>query len=169
MRWPRRQLDPRAAQVLAASGVPGERLLAWGVLDDGQVVACTDWAILVPSGRVEWDLVVRGAWSEEFLDLVVQDAPGARARHLRLRFDEPGQVPGVVRERVQWTVVASHRADLRHPDGREAGAMLNARRSPRSGAVRWGVVFDSGADPGDPGWRAAADEALGDLRARLGT
>ena len=169
MRWLRREVDPRVAALLADAGVPGERLLAWGVLDDGQVVACTDWAILIPSGRVEWDLVVRGAWSEEFLDLVVQSAPGARAAHLRLRFDEPGQVPGVVRERVQWTVVASHRAILQHPDGREAGAMLNARRSPRTDDVRWGVVFDSGVDPADPGWRSAADDSLADLQDRLGT
>ena len=94
MRW-RREVDPRVAEVLA--GASGERLLAWGELVDGQVVVCTDLAIHMPEdGRVPWDLVVRGAWSEEFLDLVVQAAPGAASRQLRLRFDEPGQVPSVV-------------------------------------------------------------------------
>lgn len=166
MRW-RRELDPRVADVMA--GAVGERLLAWGILDDERVVVCTDLAIHVPDGRrIPWDLVVRGAWSEEFLDLLVQLAPGARATQIRLRFDEPGQVPGVVRERVQWTVVASHRVTLQHPDGRSGGAMLNARRSPQTDEVRWGVVFDPGIDPGDPGWRAVADEALTDLRDRLG-
>lgn len=164
----RRTLDPRVAVLLADA--PGERLLAWGELVDGEVVACTDLAIHVPGqGRVPWDLVVRGAWSEEFLDLVVQLAPGERARQLRLRFEEPGQVPGVVRERVQWTVVASQRVAVRHPDGRDGAAMLNARRSPRDGEVRWAVVFDPGIDAGDPGWRAAADAALAELRDQLGT
>ena len=70
MRW-RREVDPRVAEVLA--GTSGEHLLAWGELVDGQVVVCTDLAIHMPEdGRVPWDLVVRGAWSEEFLDLVVQ-------------------------------------------------------------------------------------------------
>jgi hypothetical protein len=164
----RRRLDPRVATLLAQ--VPGERLLAWGELVDDEVVACTDLAIHIPGqGRIPWDLVVRGAWSEEFLDLVVQAAPGERARQLRLRFEEPGQVPGVVRERVQWTVVASHRAELQHPDGRVGSAILNARRSPETGQVRWAVVFDAGIDPADPGWRAAADQALVDLRDQLGT
>lgn len=174
----RRSLDPRVAALLAAGAAggadaseppPAERLLAWGELTDGQVCACTDLAIHMPGiGRVPWDEVVRGAWSEEFLDLVLAPVPGQRARQVRLRFAEPGQVPGVVRERVQWTVVASQHVTLGHPDGRTGGAMLNARRSPATSEVRWGVVFDPGIDPADPGWRAAADTALADLRDQLG-
>ena len=163
----RRTVDPRVAALLA--GTSGERLLAWGELVDGNVVACTDLAIHIPDvGRVAWDEVVRGAWSEEFLDLVVRTAPGVRPAQLRLRFEAPGEVPAVVRERVQWTVVASQHARLQHPDGRTGGAMLNARRSPQTGEVRWGVVFDAGIDPSDPGWRAAADAELAALRDSLG-
>jgi hypothetical protein len=170
----RRQLDPRVAALLDAAGARGpgpgaERLLAWGELADGQVMACTELALHIPEvGRVPWEQVVRGSWSEEFLDLVLAPGAGGRARQVRLRFEEPGQVPGVVRERVNWTVVASHHAPLRHADGRTGGAMLNARRSPADGEVRWGVVFDAGLDPADPGWRAAADAALADLRDQLG-
>jgi hypothetical protein len=162
----RRALDPRVAALL--EGAAGERLLAWGELDDAQVVVCTDHAIYWPDERVPWDLVVRGSWFEEFLDLVVQEAPGARSRQVRLRFDDPGKVPAVVRERVQWTVVASHRITLEHPDGRTGSAMLNARRSPSTGEIRWGVVFDSGIDARDPKWRAVADRALAGLREQLG-
>jgi hypothetical protein len=162
----RRQPDPRVSALLA--GTARERLLAWGELDDGEVVACTDQAIHWPGQRVPWDLVVRASWFEEFLDLVVQVAPGEPSRQVRLRFDAPGKVPAVVRERVQWTVVASHRATLRHPDGSSGSAMLNARRSPATGEVRWGVVFDGGIDAHDRGWRAAADAALADLRQQLG-
>lgn len=167
MRLFRRELDARVAEGLAPW--PGERLLAWGVLEDEQVVVCTDQALHLPGERVPWDLVVRGAWSEGFLDLVVQPSAGARSRQVRLRFAEPGQVPGVVRERVQWTVVATHRAGLLHPDGREGAARLSARRSPATGEIRWGVVFDAGIDPSDPGWRLAADTALAELRSQLGT
>lgn len=164
----RRRLDPRVAQLLAQA--PAERLLAWGLLADGEVVACTQLGMYLPGPiRVQWDQVVRGAWSEEFLDLVVQLASGEQVRHIRLRFDAPGQVPGVVRERVQWTVVASHSAALVHPDGRVGTAMLNARRSPKTSEVRWTVVFGSGIDPEDLGWRHAADKALTVLRDRLGT
>ncbi len=166
MRW-RRQLDPRVAELLGPSGQ--ERLLAWGELTDGTVVACTDLALHLPGhGRVPWDLVIRAAWSDEFLDVVTQAAPGAPSTHTRLRFDQPGQVPGVVRERIEWTVVASQRVPLAHPDGRAGAALLNARRSPQSGDVRWAVVFDAGLDRSDPGWRAAADAALGQLRGQLG-
>ncbi len=163
----RRRLDPRVEHRLGEA--PGERLLGWGTLADGAVVVCTDQAIRFPNDRcVPWDLVVRGSWSEEFLDLVVQEEPGAAGEHVRLRFDEPGQVPAVVRERVEWTVVTSHLADLRHPDGRAGSALLNARRSPRTGQIRWAVVFDRTLDPRDPGWRAAADAAVSRLRSQLG-
>ncbi len=166
MRW-RRQLDARVVELLGSA--EGERLLAWGELVDGAVVACTDLAIHMPvHGRVPWDLVIRAAWSDEFLDMVIQFEPGGPSKQVRLRFDEPGQVPGVVRERIEWTVVASQQVALTHADGRGGSAMLNARRSPTSGQVRWAVVFDAGLDRADPGWRAAADAALAELRGQLG-
>jgi hypothetical protein len=173
----RRAVDPRVVALLAGSS--GERLLAWGELSDGTVAACTDLAIHYPAPgsepgepgagtRVPWDLVVRGAWSEEFLDLVVQSSPGGPSRQVRLRFEAPGNVPAVVKERVQWTVVASQSVSLAGPGGRTGAAMLNARRSPATGEVRWGVVFDQGIDAADPGWRSAADSALAQLRSQLG-
>lgn len=166
MGW-RRQADRRIAQVL--EGFPGERALAWGELVDGSVVVCTQSAFHTGAGaRIPWDLVVRAAWSEEFLDLVVQSAPGGASRHVRLRFTEPGEVPTVVRERVEWSVLASQHVELQHPDGRTGGAALNARRSPATGETRWAVVFDRGVDSGDPGWREAADRALAELRSRMG-
>lgn len=163
----RRGLDPRVQQAL--SGSKDERLLAWGELIDGTVAVCTDRALHFPADRrVPWDLVIRAAWSEEFLDLVFQAAPGAATEEVRLRFEVPGKVPAVVRERVEWSVVGSHHVQLTHPDRRTGGATLNGRRAPDTGEVRWAVVFDSGIDPADPGWRTAADAALSRLRDQLG-
>ena len=109
----------RGAALLADAR--GERLLAWGELDDGRVVGLHGPGDpLARATGLPWDLVVRGAWSEEFLDLVVQHVPGGAAEQVRLRFDDPGQVPSVVRERVQWTVVASHPAEIVH-SGRSDG------------------------------------------------
>ncbi len=160
--------DPRVAELLGEHG-RRERLLAWGELSDGQIVACTREALHVPEvGRLAWDQVIRAGWSEEFLDLVYQAQPGAGRAEVRLRFEAPGNVPAVVRERVEWTVLASHAVTLRHPDGRTAQAVLNARRSPESGEVRWAVVFGADADPSDEQWRAAADEALAEVRDQLG-
>ncbi len=163
----RRMLDPRVAAV--TDSVPGEQLLAWGVLVTGDVAVCTTAALYAPDGgRLPWDRVVRAAWSEEFLDLVVQQVSGAPSEHRRLRFDDPGDVPAVVRERIEWTVLASQHVELGHPDGRSGGAVLTARRSPETGEARWSVVFDAGLDPADPQWRAAADAALAYVRAQLG-
>ena len=163
----RRETDPRVTSLL--EGHERERLLGWGELVDGTVVACTDWAIYLPeTGRIPWDAIVRGEWSEEFLDLLVQLRPGQKATHMRLRFEEPGLVPAVVRERVQWTVVASQPMTLRRADGVTGGVTFNARRSAETGEVRWAVVFDSGIDARDPRWRAAADAALAELRDQLG-
>jgi len=75
---------------------------------------------------------------------------------------------GLQAEGVQWSVVSSHPEELVHPDGSTGWAMLNARRSPATGEVRWAVVFDPALDPRDPGWRAAADAALVELRGQLG-
>lgn len=165
MRW-RRRVDPRVAAVL--SGAPREQALAWGTLADGGVAVCTDLALHAPGRRVTWDLVVRASWSEEFLDLMVQDAPGARQEHVRLRFDDPGEVPAVVRERVEWSIVASQRVTISNEDGRTGGALISARRSPESGEVRWAAVLDAGIDPRDPGWRLAVDRAIAQLREQLG-
>ncbi len=162
-----RRLDPRVEAALGEAA--GERLLGWGTLAGGAVVVCTDQSIRFPDDRrVPWDLVIRASWSEEFLDLVVQSELGAVGEHVRLRFDQPGPVPAVVRERVEWSVVASQPVQLRHPDGRAGSAVLNARRSPQDGRVRWAVVFDRQLDSQDQGWRTAADTALSQLRAQLG-
>lgn len=161
-RW---RLDPRVAQVL--DDAPGERLLAWGELSDGRVVVCTTWALhSEATGRVAWEDVVQASWADDALEVTL--GPAAARRTVTLDFAQPAQVPAVVRERVEWTVLATQHVDLTLPDGRRAGARMSARRSPRSGDVAWSVVFDAGVDARDPAWRGAADLAVAELQASLG-
>jgi hypothetical protein len=162
----RRNADPQVREIMTGAG-SGERLLAWGRLRDGGVVVCTLVALHAPAfGRVPWDRVERAAWSDGVLEVVIKSPAGHQVA--RLDFAETGQVPTVVRERVQWSVLASQHVILARPEGPSGGAQISARRSPETGEVTWGVVFDPGLDAQDPEWRRAADEAVAALRASLG-
>ncbi len=161
-RW---RLDPRVTRLL--DDAPGERLLAWGELSGGQVVACTTWALhSEATGRVAWEDVVQASWADDALEVTF--GPATSRRRVTLEFDQPAQVPAVVRERIEWTVLATQHVDLALPDGRRGSARISARRSPRSGEVAWSVVFDGGVDARDPAWRSAADQSVSDLRSSLG-
>lgn len=151
---------------------PGERPIAWAAgarTREGEptYLVATDRALHVgpwaaPS-RIPWDLVVKAAWEEPVLDLLVQSRPGAPARPLRLRVEDPRDLPVVVHERVMASVVVQRHVVLRG----DLGARVVARRGSDDGAVRWSVVFDPGLDPRDPALRAAADEALAELRSHV--
>jgi hypothetical protein len=154
------------AEIRARAG--GERVLAWLPSGTSSLVA-TEVALLLPDGsepaRVPWDLVLRAQWDEDGLDLTAQTGPGGRpvVVHVPVTGDI-GTIAGVVRERVNASIVVQDRITL---SGR-AGARVVARRVPGSTDLRWSVVFDPGLDPGDPALRAAADAALAELRASLG-
>ncbi|MBK9740539.1 MAG: hypothetical protein IPO93_13745 [Actinobacteria bacterium] len=81
-----------------------------------------------------------------------------------MRVDQARDLPAAVRDRVTASVVISDRVAL----GEGAKALLVARRGSDDGEIRWSVVFDAGLDPRDPTLRAAADEALAQLRDSLG-
>ena len=147
--------------------VPGERVLAWAPSGASTVVAPDD-ALVLPAGavpeRVTWDLGLRVSWEPGGFELVSQERPGARADTSQVPVPDPGALPGVVKERVNASIVVARQVVL---DG-ERGARIVARRTPGSSDLRWSVVFDAGLDPTDPALRAAADEALAALRGSLG-
>jgi hypothetical protein len=148
--------------------VPGERVLAWMDTGGSSMVA-TSAALVLPEGmtpeRVPWDLVLRVTWEPHAVEVVAQESPGGRPLTHRVRIEgEPGALPGVVRERVNASIVVQDHVEL---DG-ERGARFVARRTPGSSELRWSVVFDPGLDPGDPVLRRRADEALANLRTALG-
>jgi hypothetical protein len=149
--------------------VSGERVLAWAP-SDGSTVVATDDALWLPPGpvpgpeRVPWDLVLRVSWQPGRFELVSQERPGARADTRQVPVADVGSLPGVIKERVNASIVVARQVAL---DG-DRGARIVARRTPGSTELRWSVVFDPGLDPRDPELRAAADEALAALRGSLG-
>ena len=80
-------------------------------------------------------------------------ARGAVTRHV---LDDAGELPAVVRRRVDQTVVASKR----HPLPAGGGVLLVARRVPGQSAREWTVVFDDDADRDDPAARDVARQRL---------
>ena len=83
---------------------------------------------------------------------------------VRVVLDAPGNIPEVVNERVKASVLVQQHVALIG----DKGVRLVARRKPGDTAIMWRVTFDAGVDANDPAVRAAADDALAELRASLG-
>jgi hypothetical protein len=166
--------EPVRAAV-AAGGDPDERVLAWGVLagEDGWLVATSRGLRSVgPQGSagdlLRWHAVGHARWTTVPSgggDLAVtplsEVEPGVQARQpvRRYAFTDEGDLPAVVRRRVDETVVASQRSPL--PGG--GGVLLVARRIPGQPVREWSVVFDDDAQRTDPEAREAARQKLAEL------
>jgi hypothetical protein len=157
--------------VIAMLGIlPGERVVAWGSgpgADPTQTlfVAATDKALYLQAtgDRLPWDRISKATWDEPTLEVIAEGGAGQPSRLLRVRVEDPRDLPAAVHDRVTASVIVSERVDL----GDGAAALMVARRGDAD-EVRWTVVFDSGLDPSDPASREAADAALARLRESLG-
>jgi hypothetical protein len=168
--------EPVRVAVLASSD-PDERILAWGALARGQgwlaatsrgirvvpaEVSSVDQLVVLPwheVGHARWTATNDGGGSFEVVALV-EIEPGVQVRQTPIRYvlSDAGELPSVVRRRVDQTVVASQRAPL--PD--RGGVLLVARRIPGQAAREWSVVFDDDADRNDPVKREVARQKLAD-------
>ena len=83
----------------------------------------------------------------------------ARQPEVRYVLGDAGDLPAVVRRRVDETVVATQRSPL--PGG--GGVLLVARRIPGQPGREWTVVFDDDAQRSDPDSREVARQKLADL------
>ncbi|MPQ97524.1 hypothetical protein GB931_06220 [Modestobacter sp. I12A-02628] len=174
----RRLVPPPEAvrTVLAASPDPYERVLAVATLDpDGWLVATSRGLREVPAavgaadaaalpvlrwhevGRATWKASAAGGGSVTVVPLTEVE-PGVQTRGAAVRhlLTDAGQLPAVLRRRVDETVVASQR----HPLPTGGSVLLVARRVPGQPAREWSVVFDDDADRADPEAREAARARL---------
>lgn len=160
-----------------AAGDPDERLLAWGTLarGEGWLVATSRGLRPVGSpgqaigeGFLRWHEVGHAKWTtvpggggDLAVTPLVEVEPGiqTRAAVRRYAFSDAGDLPAVVRRRVDETVVDSRRSPL--PGG--GGMLLVARRIPGQPVREWSIVFDDDARRTDPAAREAARQKLADL------
>jgi hypothetical protein len=169
--------EPVRVAVLASTD-PDERVLAWGTFarDEGWLVATSRGLRIVPpevtsvadAEVLPWHEVAEARWSAttdgggSFRVTALREVePGVQARQPERRhvLDDAGDLPAVVRRRVNQTVVASQRSPL--PGG--GGVLLVARRVPGQAVREWTVVFDDDARRSDPVAREAARQKLADL------
>ena len=164
----RRRFARPPERVRAALVEPEERVLAWGVLarDEGWLVATSFGLRSVPGGEVlrwheigsaRWQGTADGGGSFSVVPLSEVE-PGVQSRLPETRYvlADRGDLPAVVRRRVDQTVVASRRSPL--PNG--GAVLLVARRIPGQPAREWTVVFDDDADRNDPASREVARQKL---------
>jgi hypothetical protein len=169
--------EPVRVAVLASTD-PDERVLAWGTLarDEGWLVATSRGLRVVPPqvtsvedaevlpwheiGHAHWAGTDDGGGSFRVVALVEVE-PGVQARQPEQRYllTDAGDLPSVVRRRVNQTVVASHRSPLPGT----GGVLLVARRVPGQAVREWSVVFDDDSRRDDPEAREAARRKLADL------
>jgi hypothetical protein len=148
------------AEVTAAAG--GADVLAWGSREDGGWLVATSAGLqAVPDGDLlPWHLVGHARWTAAetggtvALTPLLEVEPGVQTRGpvTRHRLTDAGELPAVVRRRVDQSVVASKR----HPLPAGSGVLLVARRVPGQAAREWSVVFDDDADRDDPAAREVA-------------
>jgi len=179
--WLRRRLarPPESVRaVVLASSDPDERVLAWGELvrGEGWLVATSRGLRRVPAGLaldaagevdvLPWHEVGSARWAATAdgggnltVVALAEVEPGVQARQPATRhvLADAGELPAVVRKRVDETVVDSRRSPL--PSG--GAVLLVARRVPGAGR-EWTVVFDDDADRDDPTSREVARQKLAD-------
>jgi hypothetical protein len=178
--------EPVRVAVLASTD-PDERVLAWGTLAGGggwlvatsrglravppEVTSVEDAVALDPCADVAvlpWHEVAEARWSATsggggsfVVTSLVEVEPGVQARQPQRRYvvSDAGDLPAIVRRRVDQTVVASQRSPL--PGG--GGVLLVARRIPGQAGREWTLVFDDDARRSDPQAREAARRKLAEL------
>jgi hypothetical protein len=162
---------------VAAAGDPDEDVLAWGSLtrDEGWLVATSRGLRVIGShgqgsgaDLLPWHEVGHGKWSAAKdvggtfeVTPLAEVEPGVQARQpvRRYALADAGELPAVVRRRVDQTVAVSQRSPL--PGS--GSVLLVARRIPGQPAREWTVVFDDDSARSDPVAREAAREKLADM------
>ncbi|MGY2067826.1 hypothetical protein [Blastococcus sp. SYSU DS0619] len=173
----RRRFARPPEAVRAAVADPDEQVLAWGARarDGGWLVATSRGLRTIDAaggaesllpwhevGHARWAATNDGGGSFTVTPLTEVE-PGVQARLPAVRhvLTDAGELPAVVRRRVDQTIVTSRRSPL---PGR-GGVVLVARRVPGQAEREWTVVFDDDADRDDPVARETARQKLAEALA----
>lgn len=156
----------------------GERLLAHATAAEGLVGGSRDALYVVRTAgtalaleetvRIPWEDVQSADWDQDtrVLHVVEVGSWGEIRPEHRLTLEDPALLLQLVRERVTASVVLQRHVEV----GRGRGVRVIARRAPRGDQpVRWIFEYDEGVDPDDPAVRQAAEAALDEARAEVGT
>lgn len=105
-----------------------------------------------PAGRLlPWEFIVTAKWSGDALTVISAEevAPQIMRRlpPLTLALPEPADLPRVVRQRIDRSVVVSHRRAL---SAGKSLLLVGRRVSGRNGLL-WYAIFDRDSDVDDPG------------------
>lgn len=172
----RRRFARPPEPVRAAVTDPDERVLAWGSLarEDGWLVATSRGLRTVRAAGaadvLPWHEVGAARWAGTndgggsfTVTSLAEVEPGVQARQSAVRhvLSDAGDLPAVVRKRVDQTILSSRRSPL--PGG--GGVVLVARRVPGQAAREWTVVFDDDAVRDDPVARDVARQKLSEALA----
>ena len=145
----------------------GERPLASATSSDGVVVSGTRDSLLIGELRIPWEQIENADWDPDSSLLRVAEVGtwGEQRPVHELRFDEPGRLLELIRERVTASIVLQRHVPVR---GRK-GLFVIARRAPRGNApIQWIYEFQEGIDPDDPDVRRAAEAGLAAARDEVG-
>lgn len=153
----------------------GERVLAWarGSDGDGVVVATTVGLWLPGRARLGWHQIHKATWSGSQLTVIPalvladREAPDGTAytvmtddAALSVNLTEPGEVPGIVRQRVTKSVAYT----VHHPFP-VGGARVVARRPGGANGLAWHVRYDDGTEVDDPTVVAVTGELVAEAAA----
>lgn len=147
-----------------------ERILAWASVPDGAAVVATVRGLWLP-GRAErlgWHHIHKATWNPPRFVVTpagpVSDQDGytvmADQPPVVLTLDEPGDLPGQVRNRVTRSVV--HTSHHRLPDG--GGLRVVGRRVSGVDGLSWHVRYDPDTRPDDPGVPEATAALVADAQ-----
>ena len=148
----------------------GDRVLAFAVdRASGAFVVASRYAVSVASAggglllQRAWAQVDAGGWEPETGTLTVTWADGSRPVSWLLA-EQRTLLPETVRERVQASVVLSHRVEL----GEGRAARVAVRRDFATEELTTQVLLGRRVQRDDPEVRSAVDAALADLRDQVG-
>ena len=158
-----RERRPPVPEAAARHLERDERALAWAQATTGQIVVPTSRGLHVvgEDGHrlIGWHTISKGVWRDRVLSVTeseqIDDHEIVDRGAWSLAFDEPGNVPVVLRERVERSIMTTRYHRLSN-----GAVWLIGRKVPGRDGLVWQYRAERGLDTADPVNRAEILEAL---------